>query len=66
MSCYCIKAQVAYSVIDLTEFMKIIIGVTIDPLLSFERHISRVFSTCAQHTKALRDIRSFLDLKTAK
>jgi len=39
--------------------------VTIDPGLSFDKHISKVCSSCALHTKALRHIRLLLDVHTA-
>jgi len=39
--------------------------VTIDPGLSLDKHISKVCSSCALHTKALRHIRLLLDVHTA-
>jgi len=55
---------IAGALIPLAESVKII-GVTINPGILFNRHISKVCSSCAIHTKALRHIRPFLDVHTA-
>ena len=44
----------------------IILGVTLDSHLTFEAHVKSLTKTCYFHIRALRHIRSSIDLETAK
>lgn len=51
--------------VQFVEAIKLL-GVTLDPTLSMDRHVANVAQSCSYHTRALRHIRPVLSLDCAK
>jgi len=43
-----------------------LLGVTLDPMLTFNQHVTDVVRACTYHTRALRHIRPLLTVDAAK
>jgi len=57
--------SVAGTVVHFAEAVKLL-GVTLDPALTFNQHVTDVVRTCKYHTRALRHIRPLLTVAAAK
>ena len=57
--------SVASTGVHFAEAVKLL-GVTLDPVLTFNQHVTDVVRACMYHTRALRHIRSLLTVAAAK
>jgi len=57
--------KVAGTVVQFSDSVKLL-GVKLDATLTLDRHVADVVRSCSYHTRALRHIRSSLNLETAK
>ena len=60
-----IGVDVAGALIQFSDSVKLL-GVNLDAMLSFDRHVKEVIRSCSYHTRALRYIQPSLNREAAK
>jgi len=65
---YCLRAALTSRTVDVVPFHDSVklLGVTLDSVLTMDRHVTEVIRSCSYHTRALRHIRPLLTLDVAK